>query len=135
MENIIFLYGVLGISILVLLIYMRNLSYRKRLNYVIRFKSYISVLNYYLEKAYDIIHKDKLLIYSLEATKPDEKMIQKHSKEFAILVMSMIGPMLLKEFKYLYGDESTFYFNLLEYFNNKFEDDEIRKTALDNLAV
>jgi hypothetical protein len=135
MENIIFLYGVLGISILTLLIYMRNLSYKKRFNYVIRFKSYISVLNYYLEKAYDIIHKDKLLIYSLEATKPDEKMIQNHSKEFAILVMSMIGPMLLKEFKYLYGDESTFYFNLLEYFDNRFEDDEIRKTALDNLAV
>ena len=66
MENIIFLYGILGISILTLLIYMRNLSYKKRFNYVIRFKSYISVLNYYLEKAYDIIHKDKLLIYSLD---------------------------------------------------------------------
>ena len=104
------------------------------MRYVSRFVTYITTLNYFLEKAYDIIHKDKLLIYSLEATKPDETDIDKHSKEFAVLVLNMIGPMLEKEFICLYGDEDSFYFNILEYFNNKYEDDEIRKTALDNLG-
>ena len=130
----IFLYGILFLLFITIIVYSRDLSNKKRMRYVSRFVTYITTLNYFLEKAYDIIHKDKLLIYSLEATKPDETDIDKHSKEFAVLVLNMIGPMLEKEFICLYGDEDSFYFNILEYFNNKYEDDEIRKTALDNLG-
>jgi len=134
MELAIFLYGILGISVISLIFYIKELFDKKRMNYINNYTNYITILNYHMEKAYDIIHKDNFLVYSLEGTKPSEEDINKHSKEFAVLVMNMIGPMMEKEFIFLYGDESSFYFNLLEFFNNKYEDDEIRKTALNNIG-
>jgi hypothetical protein len=132
--EIILLCGIFIMVLLIISIYIKDALEKKRMRYVLRFKSYISVLNYYMDKAYELIHKDKMLVYSLEATKVDDKDLNKYSKEFVVLVSNMIGPMLEKEFIYLYGNESTYYFNLLEYFNSKYEDDEIRKTALDNLT-
>lgn len=108
--------------------------YIKRLYYVKHFKDYISVLEYHIEKAYDIVHKDKILAFSLDAYRVPEDEIGIISKEFVLLVRKYIGPTLLKEFVQLYGDEDTFLFVLLEYFGRRYEEDEIRKSAMDNLT-
>lgn len=106
----------------------------KRLEYIKKFSDYRAVLEYHLEKAYDMIHKEHILAYSLDAFRIDDEDYDKISKEFVRLVGKFIGPVLLKEFVYLYGDESTFVFNLLEYFSTKYESDEIRNTALEQIT-
>jgi len=56
------------------------------------------------------------------------------SQDFIKLVIKLIGPNLHIEFKSLYGNEETFIFNLIEFFNTRYEDDEIRKHSLDNIT-
>jgi hypothetical protein len=106
----------------------------KRLEYIKKFSDYRAVLEYHLEKAYDMIHKEHILTYSLEAFRIDDKDYDKISKEFVKLVSKFIGPVLLREFVYLYGDDNTFVFNLLEYFSTKYENDEIRNNALEQIT-
>ena len=108
--------------------------YIRRFYYVKHFKEYISVLEYYMDKAYDIVHKDKILAYTLDAYRIPEEDIEGITSEFGRLVQKFIGPTLLKEFVQLYGDEDTFIFVVLDYFGRRYEEDEIRKTAMDNLT-
>ena len=100
---------------------------------ILKFADYTAVLTFYMDKAYDIIHKDKILIYSLEATKLPDKEFNVYSKEFIRLVFKLLGPVLTSEFLKLYGDYDTFTFNLAEYFNDRYESDEIRKASVDHL--
>lgn len=106
----------------------------KRNKYVENFADYRSVLEYHMEKAYDMIHKEHILAYSLDAYRIDEKDYIKISKAFVKLVTKFLGPSLLREFVYLYGDENTFSFNVLEYFSTKYENDEIRNTAMEQIT-
>lgn len=87
-----------------------------------------------MDKAYDMVHKDKILAYSLEAYRVSDSEYETISHDFVKLVQKFIGPNLLDEFINLYGDEDSFIFILLDYFSKRYEDDEIRKTAMDNLT-
>lgn len=98
------------------------------------FTEYITVLDYHMEKAYGMIYKDRVLVYSLEATRPTEEEINEMAHEFVILVQKLLGTNLQKEIIFLYGDTDSFTFNMIEYFNTKFEDDQIRQDAMDNLT-
>ena len=44
-----------------------------------------------------------------------------------------MGKKLVKEFVFFYSDYDAFIFNVVEHFNSKYETDEIRKTAMDNV--
>lgn len=106
----------------------------KRMRCVQNFSEYLSVLEYHMVRAYEMIHKDRIFTYSLEGMRVKEKDIDVISQDFVRLVIKLIGPTLYKEFIYLYGDTDTFVFNILEYFNTRYEDDEIRKQSLDSLT-
>jgi hypothetical protein len=54
--------------------------------------------------------------------------------EFVKLVQKFIGPIMLKEYIFFFGDEDTFIFNVLEYFSFKYENDEIRQTAMEQIT-
>lgn len=99
----------------------------------VNYSSYIAFLEFHMKKAYDMIYKDSILIYSIEAIKIKDEDFNILSKKFTLLVFQLIGPRLKDEFIYIYGNEETLIFNLIEYFNNRFESDEIRKKATDNL--
>lgn len=103
----------------------------KRREFIItNFESYSAVLQYHMEKAYTIIHKDQILVYSLEATTLPDAEFQKANFDFIKLVQKLLGPTLTKEMVYVYGNYDTFIFNLAEYFNTRYDDDEIRKNSL-----
>jgi hypothetical protein len=121
----IFILGLIGISI--------ARSY-KRAKYIKLFTDYRGVLEYHMEKAYDMVHRENILPYSLEAFRVKDEDYDKISQDFVRLVQKFIGPMMLSEFIYLYGDENTFIFNLLEYFSTRYENDEIRNTALEQIT-
>lgn len=98
-----------------------------------KFVTYATVLEYHMQKAYDIIYKDRMLIFSVEATKVSDKEFGIISKDFGYLVLKMLGPNLTSEFTELYGNEETLLFNIIEYFNTRNESDAIREKARENL--
>ncbi len=106
----------------------------RRRHFIINFSEYMTVLNYHMEKAYDLIHKDRILIYSMEASRLDDTEFNRASQDFVRLLIKLLGPMLYKEFVFLFGDVDTFTFNLIEYFNTRYENDEIRKASVENLT-
>ncbi len=124
------LISVLGVLIVAL---FKHFNYKRERSIIVEFADYSAVLTFFMEKAYDIIHKDKILIYSLEATKLPDKEFGIYSKEFVRLVIKLMGPRLTSHFLYLFGDLDAFTFYLIEYFNSRYEGDEIRKASLDNL--
>jgi len=106
----------------------------KRAQFIKLFTDYRGVLEYHMEKAYDMVHKENILPYSLEAFRVDDDDYDRISGEFVKLVRKFIGPMLLREFIYLYGDEDAFIFNVLEYFSSKYESDEIRNATMEQIT-
>ena len=119
------------ISLIIIFVKTNN---KKRISDKVKsFDLYISVLEYHMKKAYEIVYKDKIFIYSLEGLKINDQEFNAASKEFVILVFKMVGPKLKEEFEELYGNEETLIFNLIEYFNSSFENDQIREQAKENI--
>ena len=108
-------------------------THKKRETMIKNFESYTAVLQYHMEKAYNIVHKDQILTYSLEATTLPDKEFYKASFDFIKLVEKLLGPTLKKELTFLYGNYDTFAFNLAEYFNERYDNDEIRKVSIDDM--
>jgi len=106
----------------------------KRTRYIRDFAKYITVLDYYMEKSYDIIYKDRVLTYSIEALKPNESEIDGIVQDYIILVQKFLGPMLQKELIFMYGDQETFIRNMVDYFNSKFEYDKVREASLEDIT-
>jgi len=109
------------------------INYNERKDIVNNFENYIVAFEYYLQKAYPIIYKDRFLVYSIEATKPSTEEYSAGAKAFAGLVLKMMGTNLKDKLIQLFGDEDTLIFNIVEFFNDKFENDTIRSSAVDNL--
>ena len=132
------IYYIILISILLIIIIGffvgRSVFYmRKRERMIIQFPEYSSLLQFHMEKAYDMVYKDQVLTYSLEAAKLPEKEYAIAIKQFIQLAEKLMGKALCKEFIFLYGDYDTFLFILAEYYISRYDSDEIRKTAMDNI--
>lgn len=123
--------GLISIAFcVVLLLIDKYQDSKKRMEAIKNFPSYAAALGYHLEKAYEIIHKDRMLIYSLEAMRvPDEHFIV-FTKDFITLVLKLMGKKMEKEFSYVFGNTETLIFNITEFFNSKYEEDEIRRDSL-----
>jgi len=97
------------------------------------FETYMILLEFVMKKSYEIIHKDRILIYSLESTMLQEHEYQAALKDFINLTLKFLGPSLKKELIDFFGDEENLLFNIAEYFNTTYEGDEVRRNATDNL--
>lgn len=132
--NGLYIFITIGVLTLICFLCGRVLfKHKKRETMIKNFDSYISVLQYHMNKAYDIVHKDQILVYSIEATTLPDAEFQKASFDFIKLVEKLLGPTLKKEMIFLYGDYDTFAFNLVEYFNTRYDDDEIRKGSINEM--
>ena len=128
-------YAIIIISIIIITTFICSVfKYIRRLYYIKNFKEYMSVYEYHMDKAYDLIHKDKILAYSLDAYRVPDEDYEKISQDFVKLVRKLMGPALMDELIRLYGGEDSFIFVMLEYFGRRYEDDEIRKSAMSNLT-
>jgi hypothetical protein len=140
MVNNMILYILTLFSIIVIISYfykvlINHLDYKKRQSYIDKHILYMTILEYYMEKAFDIIYKDRVLIYSIEGTKPSDDDIKNNSIDFTKLTLKLLGPNLIKEFIFLYGNEETFYFVMAEYFNTKSEQDEIKQESINSMMI
>ena len=123
----------IGILIVCLVLFFSGKTifiHKKRETIIKNFESYSAVLQYHMEKAYNMIHKDQILVYSVEATTLPDAEFHKASIDFINLVQKLLGPTLVKEMVFLYGNYDTFVFNLAEYFNTNYDADEIRKASM-----
>jgi hypothetical protein len=125
---------ILVVLFLISIVSIKVYNHMKRVSCIKNFPDYVVVLEYHLVRAYELVHKDEILIYSLEASRVREEDIDKVSEHFVRLVIKLIGPTLYKEFINLYGDDSTFIFNIIEYFNTRYEDDAIRNDAINEIT-
>lgn len=98
------------------------------------FDNYIKILDYHLEKAFDIIYKDSILVFSIEGLRPKEIDIDNISKKFCNLSMEMLGTSLKQHYIRLYGDEQTLLLHIINYFNNRFEEDQIRDSVTNSIS-
>lgn len=117
-----------------LFIVWRIFKFTKRVIHIKGFADYVSVLEYHMNKSYELIHKDRILVYSLEATKVPDEEFAVITEDFVRLVLKFIGPALKSDLISFYGNEDTFIFNVVEYFNTRYEDDAIRKQSIDELS-
>ena len=62
----------------------------RRKYFIINFSEYITVLNYHKEKAYDLIHKDRILVYSMEASRLDDTEFNRASQDFVTLLIKLL---------------------------------------------
>jgi hypothetical protein len=98
-----------------------------------RFVDLHSILAFHMEASYETIHKDNILTFSLDGVKPREEDIDKLSHEFVKLTMTLAGPNMMDTFIKLYGTDDNLFFVMMDYFNRRFEDDEIRAQAIENI--
>jgi len=123
----------IGFAVLLFLCGRIIFSHKKRETMVKNFEQYMVVLQYHMEKAYAMIHQDQILVYSVEATTLPDKEFHTASIDFINLVQKLLGPTLIKEMVFLYGNYDTFIFNLAEYFSTRYNEDEIRKDSINDM--
>ncbi|OQB42014.1 MAG: hypothetical protein BWY04_00500 [candidate division CPR1 bacterium ADurb.Bin160] len=126
LEQIFFLVFLCVVALSYIIYIFLNFFDEKRKYNIEKFSEYSGILNFYMEKAYAIIYKNELMIYSVEGMKLDDIIFQEITKKYIILVLKMMGSRAEKEFLYFFGDAKTMYFNISEYFNYRYEQDEIR---------
>lgn len=128
--------GIILLLIALIALLMIIVNYKestKRQTYVEKHEAYTKVLEYYMIRAFDLIYKDRILVYSIEGTKPSPEELKQHSIDFAKLTLRMLGSNLVKEFSYLYGDLDSLMFIIMEYFNTRSEHDEIKQASMDQI--
>jgi hypothetical protein len=128
------IYGIVFlISVFSFLFVITRFHYKFHRHLIVKnFGDYNAVLQLNMEKAYELIYKDRIMTYSLEAFRIPDEEYNIASSDFVRTTQKFLGPALTEQFIELYGDEETFIFVLLEYFSSKYEGDEIRKGAMDN---
>lgn len=107
----------------------------ERTGFINNFENYMILFNYHMDKAYEIIYKERIMVFSIEGMKLTENEFQVVARDFATLVLRMIGPNVKSSLISLYGNEETLLFNIFEYFSNKFENDEVYRSSVDNMMT
>lgn len=120
-------------SFIVLIIVFYSTAKKNERETIINYAFYKAVFDSFLDRSYELIHKDRLFIYSLEATRVSDSEFNEITKQFILLVEKMMGPYLYNIYIELYGNRETLMFNIAEYFNSRYENDEVRKTAVENM--
>jgi hypothetical protein len=124
---------IIGLSIIYAM-FNQSLKFLKACFLTLNYTNYVAILQYHMEKAYNMVHKDKILVFSLEGLRPREEDIEAIAKDFANLTIQLLGNKLYTELSEFYGTDESLFKNLFEYFNTRFEDDEIREATVDKLT-
>jgi hypothetical protein len=117
----------------ILLIFNRKIKYDSQLNTIKEYKTLLGIFEYILKKSWDMIYKENIFIYSLEATKIKKEDIEKVSKDFGKLTLKLMGSNIKESLIQLYGDEETLLINIMEFFNSNMENDILYKATTQNM--
>lgn len=109
--------------------YLQNITDIKMMK---SFQDYETLMDYYFDKAYTTIYKDNILVFSVEGMSPNEEDVENIQHQYLDLLTKMMGSWLLNRIENYYGDRKTFYYNALTYFDVHYENDAIKKDAIEN---
>lgn len=98
-----------------------------------KFPSYIAVLDYVMNIAYQMIYKDRILVYSMEASRIGDNELQTICRDYISLVCKLLGPNLQEEVANLFGNYDTMYFFIGQNFYTRYEDDKIRESSTEDM--
>lgn len=129
------------IFILLLIVYLilflrdkiNNTKNEINLQRIDKFPSYLSLLEHYTDLSYQIIYKERIMVYSIEASRLPENELNAVARDFISLTLKFLGPNLTNEFIKLYGDAETLYFVIGQKFYLWYEDDKIREGSTDDM--
>lgn len=128
------IFSTILVSIFLAFNILNKLVSLKRNNFVIsEFATYMSILKYFEEIAFDIIYRKEILAYSMSGWAPDDKVYAVAAKDFVKLVFQLLGKRLIGELENLYGGSGTLIDGISLYFYSRIESDEIRKIAVKDL--
>ena len=97
-NNILFLSIIFFVVIfLIVYLYKKTILFLSEKHIVSNYADYRAILQINMERAYDMIHKDRILIYSIEATRLSDKEVNAASKDFIVLVEKMLGSRLINK--------------------------------------
>ena len=119
-------------SIVIAYSYKSSVSNKYRLEQINNTESYLAILHQQMDKAYQMIYNDRIMPYSLESHRLSEEEYNEVLKEYIKLVSKFLGPSLYDDLASYFGDENALMLNISEYFNTRYENDEIRKSSMDS---
>jgi len=88
------------------------------------------ILEWHLERAYKIIYKDEILVFSAEGMTVREEDYTKIQKHFLNLSIDLMGDTLLNHLTWFYGNEMVLYRNMCLYFDESYESDTLRDESI-----
>jgi len=140
MKDFTLMYSIFLISLLLISFYLIH-RVNKKINIIsnkltntskyLNFEKYETLLSLYMDKSYVTIYKDHILVYSVDGLSPDEDDILKIQKLYIELLLTLLGPNLVNEYLDYFGSYDTLFKNAILYFDEKYESDSIKKSAID----
>lgn len=110
----------------ILLVY--GLHIFQRLFFLNKYKMVIELLTVFMEKSYTTIYSDQLVTYTGSGiTKIQKDEIETIERNFIKLTIELLGEFNAKLLSDFYGDKQTLIKNILIYFRQKLERDELAK--------
>ena len=113
---------IIVISLLLIRSVQKSLS---RYTLVNKYKNCLEILDYFLDKSYQIIYKDQLITYTSTGVVPQKDELETAKRNFIKLSFRLMGPEIEDILLNFYGDRETLITNMLTYFQEKLDSDEI----------
>jgi len=93
-----------------------------------KYKTIIDILNFFLEKVYEVIYNDQLIGFTSEgSTQIPKDQLETIERNFIKMAIEVMGTTNEKMFIKFYGDRKTFITNMLLFFRQRLLKDEIVK--------
>ena len=93
--------------------------------FVNKYKTYIDMLYFYLEKSYDIIYKNQIITYTTEGVHPASSAIETSKRDFIKLSRDLMGVSTEKILTRFCGSEIALTKMSLVYFQDRIDSDEL----------
>ena len=113
---------------LILALYIITIRIYQKLFFLNKYKMVIELLHYFLELVYPTIYNDQLITYtSAGMTKVQKDELETIERNFVKLTFKMLGENNIDILCKFYGSKETLISNILIYFRQKLEGDQVAK--------
>jgi len=93
-----------------------------------KYKIILGLFSNFLDSAYQIIYSEHLMIYTTNGTTQIQKdQLETYERNFIKLTLELMGKQNKQRLIDFFGDESTLIVNILMYFRQKLDQDELSK--------
>jgi len=121
------IYFILSVITIFIIYYISLKEYRSQ-HYMNKYKIILGLFSNFLDSAYQIIYSEHLMIYTTNGTTQIQKdQLETYERNFIKLTLELMGKQNKQRLIDFFGDESTLIVNILMYFRQKLDQDELSK--------